>query len=162
MIAVTGAAEVAPATSRAASAGVSARARIATRTARLRSVEAEAGVKRKSPLRLVPRRASAAASRGSETAGVKAPTGRACSSAAAAMRLVPLAVAAKAGASTAPSRSAMRSLPLPMARSFLTDVRLPSDRRFSTSRVAFPAKRIVPALNHSRLLQDSHNAACPR
>jgi type IV secretory pathway TrbL component len=60
-----------------ASAGVLARARMATRTARLRSGDADAGVKRKSELNRVPRRASAAASRGSETAGVKAPTGRA-------------------------------------------------------------------------------------
>jgi hypothetical protein len=51
-----------------------ARARTATRTARLES--ADAGVNRNSLLSVVPRRASTAASRGSETAGVKMPTGR--------------------------------------------------------------------------------------
>ena len=47
--------------------GVGARVRIATRTARLPSAVGEAGVK----LTLLPRRAKAAASRGSDTAGVK-------------------------------------------------------------------------------------------
>ena len=49
-------------------AGAGVRVRMATRTARLPSGVAEAGVK----LTLLPRRAKAAASRGSETAGVKA------------------------------------------------------------------------------------------
>ena len=76
MIAVTGAAEEAV-TLRAASAGALASARIATWTERLRSGDADAGVNRKSEVKRVPRRARAAASRGSDTAGVKAPTGRA-------------------------------------------------------------------------------------
>ena len=78
MIAVTGEAEVGAAL-RCASAIVFAPARIATWTPRLRSPDALAGVKRKSALGPVLRRASAAASRGSETAGVKASIERALS-----------------------------------------------------------------------------------
>ncbi len=65
------------AVARAASAGVAARALTATLTARLRSFAASAGVKRKPLVRAaLPRRASAAASRGSATAGVNAPKER--------------------------------------------------------------------------------------
>src|SRR5687768_10434232 len=104
---------------REASAGVLARARIATRSARLRSDEGEAGVKRKSVLRRVPRRASAAASRGSETAGVNAPTGRALS-AAGRFALVRAEVWAEAGASS--SAIAISDAPpaAAMACNFLT------------------------------------------
>src|SRR5688500_15512252 len=105
---------------REASAGVVARARIATRSARLRSVDGEAGVKRKSLLRRVPRRARAAASRGSETAGVNAPTGRALSAAVGRLALVRVEVWAEAGASS--SAIAISDAPpaAAMACNFLT------------------------------------------
>ena len=75
MIAVTGEAAAVWVTLRTAS-GASARERTATRIERVRSGVAVAGVNRKPPLTRVPRRASAAARRGSETAGVKASIGR--------------------------------------------------------------------------------------
>ena len=117
MIAVTADAEVGPA-ARCASAMLFARARIATSRPR-RSPEGVAGVKRNSLLVLAPRRASAAASRGSETAGVNAPTGRALSAAAWRFALSLWVVVAKAGVSSSAIAISDALPAVPMALSLL-------------------------------------------
>ena len=117
MIAVTGEAEVGP-VARCASAIVTAWARIATWTLRLRSPDVVAGVKLKSALRPVPRRARRAASRGSETAGVKAPIGRALNDIAVGrFALLLWVVAPRAGASSSAIAASDAPPAMPMARS---------------------------------------------
>ena len=143
MIAVTAEAEVGPA-ARCASAIVFERARIATWRPRLRSPEAVAGVKRNSLPVPAPRRASKAASRGSETAGVNAPTGRALRTRR--PRDSPLflwVVVAKAGASSSAIASSDALPAVPMALSLLNNAFLPSTAGFSTSRTRIPAKRAL-------------------
>src|SRR3978361_1960664 len=97
---------------------VTAWARIATWTLRLRSPDVVAGVKLKSPLRPVPRRAGRAASRGSETAGVKAPIGRPLNDIAVGrFALLLWVVAPRAGASSSAIATSDTPPAAPMARS---------------------------------------------
>jgi hypothetical protein len=137
VIAATGESAAAAMTLRAASADVPGRARIATRTARLRSDAAAAGVKRKSLLRRVPRRASVAASLGSETAGVKAPTGRAFIEAAGRAALSRWVEAAMAGASNS-AIATSDALPTPVMAPILLKTYDSKPNGFSTSRPPFP------------------------
>lgn len=118
-MAVIGVAEVLAMAVRAASAGVVARARIATRTERLRSVLVDAGVNRNSLLRVEPRRARVAASRGSETAGVKEPIVRALSEGAGRALVRCWVEAASAGASRSATAISDALPAAPMDRSFL-------------------------------------------
>ena len=119
------------------------RARTATRRPRLRSPVA-AGVKRKSLLMLVPRRARAAARRGSETAGVKAPTGRPPSAAAGRFAFVLGELAARAGASSSAIASSDAPPAVPMARKLPQDFRLPSSSDLIRVAAPFLAKRARP------------------
>ncbi len=78
-----------------------------------------AGVKRNSLASMVPRRASAAASRGSETAGVNMPVGRALSAVPGRAALARGVVAASAGASSSAIATSDAPPAVPMARKLL-------------------------------------------